>query len=161
MRCPATNIPCPGASGPPGVAAGPRCAGATLDGQGGTSHRLCRSQKQQHSTDDSGPVAPAIRPTGPFLLGRLVAAMDTKALLDSLDLGVVVIAPDWTIAEWSAAAARITGLAADRAVGRNFWAAFPAAKGTHVEQTLQDVLADGQPRTVLAPAGPAEVPALV
>jgi PAS domain S-box-containing protein len=87
--------------------------------------------------------------------------MDTKALLDSLDLGVVVIAPDWTIAEWSAAAARITGLAADRAVGRNFWAAFPAAKGTHVEQTLQDVLADGQPRTVLAPAGPAEFPALV
>ena len=42
--------------------------------------------------------------------------MDTKALLDSLDVGVVAIAPDWTITEWSAPAARITGLPADRMV---------------------------------------------
>jgi len=29
--------------------------------------------------------------------------MDTKELLDSLDVGVLAMAPDWTIAEWSAA----------------------------------------------------------
>ena len=86
--------------------------------------------------------------------------MDAQALLDTLDLGVVVIAPDWTIAQWSAAASRITGLTADRVLGRTFWVAFPTARGTHVEQVLQDVLADGQPRTILAPARP-EFPALV
>lgn len=87
--------------------------------------------------------------------------MDAKELLDSLDLGVVVIAPDWTIAEWSAAAARITGLPPDRVVHRNFWFAFPAAKGAHVEQVLQDVLADGQPRTFVTPADTPEFPTLV
>jgi PAS domain S-box-containing protein len=87
--------------------------------------------------------------------------VDAQALLDSLDLGVVVIAPDWTITQWSAAASRITGLAADRVLSQSFWVTFPTAKGTHVEQVLQDVLADGQPRTILAPARAAEFPALV
>ncbi|HEX4629255.1 MAG TPA: ATP-binding protein [Gemmatimonadales bacterium] len=87
--------------------------------------------------------------------------MDTQALLDSLDLGVVVVAPDWTIAQWSAGASRITGLPADRVVDRNFWFAFPRAKGTHIEQVLQEVLADGQPQTFLAPAGVPAFPALV
>jgi signal transduction histidine kinase len=87
--------------------------------------------------------------------------MDTQALLDSLDLGVVVIAPDWTIAQWSAAAGRITGLSADRVVNRNFWVAFPTAKGTHIEQVLHEVLADGQPQTFLTPAGVAAFPTLV
>lgn len=82
--------------------------------------------------------------------------MEMKALLDSLDLGVVVIAPDWAIAEWSAAAARITGLPADRMLGRNFWVAFPMAKGTHIEQVLHEVLADGQPQTYLTPTGAPE-----
>ncbi|HYT05060.1 MAG TPA: ATP-binding protein [Gemmatimonadales bacterium] len=91
--------------------------------------------------------------------------MDTKALLDSLDLGVVVIASDWTIAQWSAAAARITGLPGDRMLGQNFWVAFPSAKGTHIERVLADVLADGQPQTYVTPpeagGGAPDFPALV
>jgi signal transduction histidine kinase len=82
--------------------------------------------------------------------------MDARVLLDSLDVGVVAIAPDWTIAEWSASAARITGLPSDRVLGHNFWVAFPTAKGTHVERTLLDVMHDGRPRTYVTPArGPA------
>src|ERR1041384_6273233 len=54
--------------------------------------------------------------------------MDPRIMLDSLDAGVAAIGPDWTIAEWSAPAARITGLAAERVGGRDFWSAFPAAK---------------------------------
>jgi signal transduction histidine kinase len=83
--------------------------------------------------------------------------METQALLDSLDFGVAVIAPDWTITQWSAAAGRITGLTRDRVLGRNFWVAFPMAKGTHVGGVLHDVLADGRPRTFLAPAGAGDV----
>src|SRR5947207_383051 len=67
------------------------------------------------------------------------------------------MAPDWTIAAWSAAAARITALPADRVVGGSIWIAFPAAKGTELELVLVDVLADGKPRTFLAPAGTPEV----
>src|SRR3989454_1082254 len=83
--------------------------------------------------------------------------MDAKELLDSLDVGVLAMAPDWTIAAWSAAAARITALPAERVVGRSIWIALPAAKGTELEQVLGDVLADGKPRTFLAPAGTPEV----
>src|SRR5438309_2139618 len=78
--------------------------------------------------------------------------MDPKALLDSLDVGVAVLARDWTVEEWSATAARLTGLAPDRVQGQGFWAVFPTAKGTHVEQALAEVLADGAPRSVLFPA---------
>src|SRR5437870_5431679 len=85
------------------------------------------------------------------------AGVDAKELLDSLDVGVVAMAPDWTIAAWSAAAARITALPADRVVGGSIWIAFPAAKGTELEIVLVDVLADGKPRTFLAPAGTPEV----
>src|SRR5437867_6409889 len=67
------------------------------------------------------------------------------------------MAPDWTIAAWSAAAARITALPADRVVGGSIWIAFPAAKGTELELVLVGVLADGKPRTFLAPAGTPEV----
>ncbi len=83
--------------------------------------------------------------------------MDAKELLDSLDVGVLAMATDWTIAAWSAAAARITALPADRVVGRSIWIAFPAAKGTELELVLDEVLADGKPRTFLAPAGTPEV----
>src|SRR6059036_600104 len=79
--------------------------------------------------------------------------MDAKELLNSLDVGVVAVAPDWTVAEWSAGASRITGLPADRMLGQNFWIAFPAAKSTHLERALQEVLADGRPRTCVTPAG--------
>jgi PAS domain S-box-containing protein len=77
--------------------------------------------------------------------------METRMVLDSLDVGVVAIAPDWTIVEWSAPAARIAGLPADRVLGKGFWVAFPAAKGTHVEQILQQVMFDGRPRAYLTP----------
>jgi signal transduction histidine kinase/CheY-like chemotaxis protein len=87
--------------------------------------------------------------------------VDTRTLLDSLDVGVVAIAPDWTIAEWSAPAARITGVPAERVLGQNFWVAFPTAKGTHVEQLLQDVLADGRPRDYVWPARAPELSGLV
>src|SRR4029077_18854111 len=83
--------------------------------------------------------------------------MDAKELLDSLDVGVLAMAPDWTIAQWSAAAARLTALPAERVVGRSIWSAFPAAKGTELERMLGEVLADGKPRTFLAPAGAPEV----
>src|SRR5881398_3747309 len=67
------------------------------------------------------------------------------------------MAPDWTIAAWSAGAARITALPADRVMGGSIWIAFPAAKCTELELVLVDVLADGKPRTFLAPAGTPEV----
>src|SRR2546427_1610444 len=85
------------------------------------------------------------------------AGVDAKELLDSLDVGVLAMAPDWTIAAWSAAAARITALPADRVVGGSIWIALPAAKGTELELVLVDVLTDGKPRTFLAPAGTPEV----
>ena len=78
--------------------------------------------------------------------------MEPRAVIDSLDVGVAAIAPDWTIVEWSAPAARITGLRADQVLGRNFWTAFPGARGSHVERTLHEVLLDGEPRTYLTPA---------
>jgi len=78
--------------------------------------------------------------------------METRTLLDNLDVGVVAIAPDWTIVEWSAPAARIAGIPADRVIGKGFWVAFPTAKGTHVEHTLQEVMFDGRPRVYLTPA---------
>ena len=77
--------------------------------------------------------------------------METRMLLDNLDIGVVAIAPDWTIVEWSAPAARISGLPADRVLGKGFWVAFPTAKGTHVEHILQEVMFDGRPRAYLTP----------
>jgi PAS domain S-box-containing protein len=73
-------------------------------------------------------------------------------LLDNLDIGVVAIAPDWTIVEWSAPAARIAGIPADQVLGKGFWVAFPTAKGTHVEQILQDVMFDGKPRAYFTPS---------
>ena len=82
--------------------------------------------------------------------------MDARALLDSLDVGVAAIAPDWTVAVWSASAARITSLPTDRVLGKNFWVAFPNATGTAVERTLHEVLNDGKPRRYVTPAGAAE-----
>ena len=87
--------------------------------------------------------------------------MDTKALLDSLEVGVVAVAPDWTIAEWSAGAARMTGLPANQALSRNFWIAFSGAKGTELEQVLHAVLADGTARTCLMPAHASDLPGTV
>jgi len=78
--------------------------------------------------------------------------METRVLLDNLDIGVAAIAPDWTIVEWSAPAARIAGIPADQVLGKGFWVAFPTAKGTHVEQILQDVMFDGKPRAYLTPS---------
>ena len=78
--------------------------------------------------------------------------MEPRAVIDSLDVGVAAIAPDWTIVEWSAPATRITGLRADQVLGRNFWTAFPGARGSNVERTLHEVLLDGEPRTYLTPA---------
>src|SRR2546422_883215 len=77
--------------------------------------------------------------------------MDARELLDSLDVGVAAIAPDWTIVEWSFSAARITGLPADRVLGQSFWVAFPIAKGEHVERFFHDVLQDGVARSFVSP----------
>src|SRR6266496_1853226 len=79
--------------------------------------------------------------------------MDPKALLDSLDVGVAVLARDWTVEDWSAGAARVTGLAPDRVVGQSFWTAFPTAKGTH--------LGDGAPQTFLFPARAGEAQGVI
>src|SRR5258708_39187803 len=53
---------------------------------------------------------------------------------------------------WGAPGGRIAGSPADRVLGKGFWVAFPTAKGTHVEQILQDVMFDGRPRAYLTPA---------
>src|SRR2546430_835564 len=82
--------------------------------------------------------------------------MEAKSGLDSLDVGVAAIGPDWTIAAWSAGASRITALPATRVLGQRIWIAFPAAKGTELERVFGEVLADGTPRTFLAPAGAPE-----
>ena len=66
--------------------------------------------------------------------------MDARALLDSLEAGVAAIGPDWTIVEWSAGAARMTGLAPDRVLGQQFWTAFPFAQTRQIElQVATDV----------------------
>src|SRR5256885_12049263 len=78
--------------------------------------------------------------------------MEPRTVIDSLDVGVAAVAPDWTIVEWSAPATRITGLRADQVLERNFWTAFPGARGSHVERALHEVLIDGEPRTYLIPA---------
>ncbi|HZI22512.1 MAG TPA: ATP-binding protein [Gemmatimonadales bacterium] len=87
--------------------------------------------------------------------------MEAKELLDSLDAGVVAIAPDWTIAAWSAGAARITGLPRERVLGQSFWVAFPAARASHIERVLQAVRDDGKPQTYLAPATATDFPGMV
>ena len=87
--------------------------------------------------------------------------MNPRALLDSLEAGVAAIGPDWTIVEWSAAAARMTGLAADRVLGQTFWTAFPLAQTTQIERLLREVLTTGRPRTYILPAGAPDVPGLV
>jgi len=87
--------------------------------------------------------------------------MNSRALLDSLEAGVAAIGPDWTIVEWSAAAARMTGLPADRVLGRTFWTAFPLAQTTQIERVLREVLTTGRPRTYVVPAGAPDVPGLV
>ena len=87
--------------------------------------------------------------------------MNPRALLDNLEAGVAAIGPDWTIVEWSAAAARMTGLAADRVLGRTFWTAFPLAQTTQIERLLREVLTTGRPRTYIVPAGAPDVPGLV
>ncbi len=78
--------------------------------------------------------------------------MDPRVLLDNLDTGVAAIAPDWTVAAWSLAAARITGLPAERVLGQNLGVALPTARGAHVERILHDVLQDGVARSFVAPA---------
>ena len=87
--------------------------------------------------------------------------MDAQLLLDSLEYGVVAIASDWTIAAWSATAARITGLPVERVLGQSFWVAFPGAKATHIERVLQEVLHDGKPQMYLAPATATDFPGMV
>jgi len=87
--------------------------------------------------------------------------MDAKLLLDSLEHGVVAVAPDWTIAAWTATAARITGLPTERVLGQSFWVAFPGAKSTHIERVLQEVLHDGKSQTYLAPAAATDFPGMV
>jgi signal transduction histidine kinase/ActR/RegA family two-component response regulator len=79
--------------------------------------------------------------------------MDATELLDSLDVGVAAVAPDWTIAAWSAAAAHMTGLGPDRVLGHAFWSAFPAAKGTELERVMAQVFSDTKPQMYLAPMG--------
>src|SRR6266699_188553 len=78
--------------------------------------------------------------------------MDPRAVIDSLDVGVAAIAPDWTIVEWSAPAARLTGLRTDQVLGRNFWIMFPSARGSRVERVLHEVLLDGEPGAYVAPS---------
>src|SRR5205809_6126502 len=77
--------------------------------------------------------------------------MALHSRMDGLDVGVAVIAPDWTIAQWSAPAAHLTGIPANRMVGRNFWLAFPAAPSNTIERLLQEVLQDGVTRLFVAP----------
>ena len=87
--------------------------------------------------------------------------MDARQLLDSLDIGVAAVAPDWTIASWSQGAVRITTLTPERVVGRSFWNAFPNAQGTELQRVIADVFATGKARTFLAPTGAPEFPGTV
>src|SRR3989442_436143 len=87
--------------------------------------------------------------------------MDARRLLDGLDVGVAAVAADWTIAAWSGAAARITALPPQRVVGRSFWTAVPAARGTELQRLMADVFAGGKPHTFLAPTGAPEFPGTV
>ncbi|HEX4627148.1 MAG TPA: ATP-binding protein [Gemmatimonadales bacterium] len=87
--------------------------------------------------------------------------MDAKQLLDSLDVGVAAVAPDWTVAAWSGAAARITGLTPERVLGHSIWGVFPAAKGTELERVIAQVFHDGKPQMYLAPTGAPDVAAAV
>ena len=77
--------------------------------------------------------------------------LDARALLDHADLAVAAVAPDWTVSDWSAGAARITGVPPDQIVGKNVWATFPAAPGW-AERVLLEVLGDGRSRSYIAPA---------
>src|SRR5207244_588228 len=106
-----------------------------------------------------GPVAPTTRPTGRCCVWE-APPMNPRALLDNLEAGVAAIGPDWTIVEWSAAAARMTGLAADRVLGQTFWTAFPLAQTMQIERLLREVLTTGRPRTYILPAGAPDVPGL-
>src|SRR5690242_11137383 len=82
--------------------------------------------------------------------------MDERSLLENLDVGLAGIAPDWTVSLWTKGATRVTGLAADSVVGRNFWAVFPTAQGTAVERALVDALNTGEPQSCMFRARPDE-----
>src|SRR5439155_129274 len=125
--------------------------------------RLTAEPARPHRSAPAAPSAPLRPRSGQrgvvFLSGG--PGMDAKLLLDNLEHGVVAIAPDWTLAAWTAAAARITGLPADRVMGQSFWVAFPAARATHIERVLQEVLHDGKPQMYLAPAAATDFPGMV
>src|SRR3989441_2272069 len=87
--------------------------------------------------------------------------MALHSRVDGLDVGVAVIAPDWTIAQWSAPAAHLTGIPADRMLGQNFWVAFPAARTGTVERVLHEVLQDGVPRSFVAPGRGSDLQGMV
>lgn len=87
--------------------------------------------------------------------------MDAEALLDSVDAGVVVLGPDGRIGEWTAAAARLTGIAAGLALGQNFWAAFPAIRTSEVERAFEDVGKDGVSRRLLVAGREQELPGIL
>src|SRR5947199_9607329 len=92
------------------------------------------------------PLRPRSGQAGAFRSGAGEDPMETKALLDSLDMGVVAVAPDWTIAEWSAGAARITGLPAERALRGGFWIACSGGQGPDREQGRRAARGDGAAR---------------
>src|SRR2546428_5658317 len=87
--------------------------------------------------------------------------MALHSRVDGLDVGVAVIAPDWTLPEGRAPAAHLTGIPADRMLGQNFWVAFPAARTGTVERVLHEVLQDGVPRSFVAPGRGSDLQGMV
>jgi diguanylate cyclase (GGDEF)-like protein/PAS domain S-box-containing protein len=79
---------------------------------------------------------------------RLEEQQRRREVIDLLQQGMAVVDADGRVTVWNDALERILACPRDRAIGRPLHAALPAVSRTELARTIQDVLKDGQPRTV-------------
>ena len=85
------------------------------------------------------------------VLAAGVATVDTAHILDTLHIGVGVVAPDGTITEWSQMAASLTACPRERMVGQPYRVALPTAQHRELENAVTSALAGGEPQTLVVP----------
>jgi diguanylate cyclase (GGDEF)-like protein/PAS domain S-box-containing protein len=61
-------------------------------------------------------------------------------ILERMEEGFMLVDADWRILYVNAAGERMSGVSRDRLIGRNHWEAYPAARGTVVEQQYRHAM---------------------
>ncbi len=81
---------------------------------------------------------------------------ETVNVLESMAEGFIAVDREWRITYLNAVAERVIGLSRTGLLGRNFWDAFPSARGTRTERKLRRVMSERTParfETLYAPDG--------